>query len=101
MLAALSFFFWLAPSYGEYRVFLLEIRHVDQDSTRQVISTLDQYQYPEFYPVSTRELVTLIDHWMCYGRTFGHQPPCERPVLEEQTGEPEQLLLPRGLASPQ
>ena len=34
-------------SWAEYRVFLLEIRHVDRGTSRQVLSTLDQYQYPD------------------------------------------------------
>ena len=66
-------------SWAEYRVFLLEIRHVDRGTSRQVLSTLDQYQYPDYHPLSPRELVVLQDHWMCYGRTVGYEPPCPSP----------------------
>ncbi len=67
---------------AEYRVFLLEIRHVDKGTSREVISTLDHYQYPEYHPLSPRELVLIKDHWMCYGRTVGYAEPCPAPTLE-------------------
>lgn len=74
-------------AHAEYRVHLLEIRDVDSGATRQVASTLDHFQYPEYYPVRKREVVILLDHWMCYGRTSDHQPLCPSPRPPEPLPE--------------
>lgn len=77
-LAFMAFALW-PLAHAEYRVHLLEIRDVDTGASRQVASTLDHFQYPEYHPVRKREVILLQDHWMCYGRTDGHKPLCPRP----------------------
>ena len=86
-----------SPAEAEYRVFELKIVHVDKDTERSVLSTLDQYQYPSYYPVSLRERIDLVDHWLCPERTDGKELcPKPQPLAppEQQVIDPD--LIPKG-----
>ncbi len=86
-----------SPAFAEYRVFELKIVHVDKDTERSVLSTLDQYQYPTYHPVSLRERIDLVDHWLCPERTNGKEL-CPKPVPEDEPTEQviDQSLIPQG-----
>jgi len=86
-----------SSAFAEYRVFELKIVHVDEDTERSVLSTLDQYQYPSYHPVSLRERIDLVDHWLCPERTNGKEL-CPKPVpADEPTDQViDQSLIPQG-----
>lgn len=80
----LLFAFWLNMclsdfAMAEYRVYKLAIINVDTQSKREVISSLDQYQYPDYHPVGQRERVDLLNHWMCWNRTSDFKAFCDDP----------------------
>lgn len=70
---------------AEYRAFLLEINN-GQGVSRQVISTLDDIQYPAYHPLQAGEELTLVDTWMCWERSDHFSPVCARPP--RPTAEP-------------
>jgi hypothetical protein len=74
--------FWL-PSFvwGEYRVFELRIVNDKTKKARTVYSTLDGIQYPQYHHLSRDERIEVLDHWMCWKRSYGmFKPLCQRPV---------------------
>lgn len=66
-------------SQAEYRAHLLSVRNLETGSERQVISTLDQMQYAEYYPVKPGEAVFYMTSWRCPGRTSYFKPICANP----------------------
>ncbi len=85
-------------AHAEYRVFELRIVHVDTEKERTTLSTLDQYQYPTYYPVSLRERIDLVDHWLCPERTDGMEL-CPKPMPrspEKEQNSIDQDLIPQG-----
>ncbi len=80
--------------FSEYRVFELRIVNSKTNKSRKVYSTLDWIQYPEYHHLSRDERVELVDHWMCWKRSYGvSKPLCKRPVtadtLKAENEEPE------------
>ena len=80
--------------FSEYRVFELRIVNEKTKKERTVYSTLDWIQYREYHHLSRDERVELVDHWMCWKRSYGiFKPLCKRPVtadtLKAENQEPE------------
>lgn len=81
-------------SFSEYRVYELRIVNTNTKKSRKVYSTLDWIQYPEYHHLKRDERVELVDHWMCWKRSYGmFKPLCKRPVtadtLKAENEEPE------------
>ncbi len=69
---------------AEYRVFELKIINEKTQKERTVYSTLDWLQYPEYHHLSRDERIELVDHWMCWKRSYGmFKPLCKRPVTAD------------------
>ena len=79
---------------AEYRVFELVITNTQTKAERNVISSLDPFQYPGYYDLRQDEVVLYTDTWMCYGDTSYHKQYCPKPA-------PNQRPVERNLASPQ
>jgi hypothetical protein len=62
---------------AEYRVFELSIEN-EAGQARTVLSTLDDLQYPSYYPIKKTEKVTIQDSWMCWKRSDHSQDPAQR-----------------------
>lgn len=81
----LSIFSFLAISaisghaQAEYRAFLLQITNSKTNSTRQVISTLDDLQYPAYHSITKDESIQILDTWKCLKRSDHYQPICSNP----------------------
>lgn len=67
---------------AEYRVYKLQVSK-EGNPVREVISTLDHIQYPDYYPLSAGESLTYVDSWMCWGRTEAFESPCAPPTPPE------------------
>jgi len=65
--AAVTLFilFISSASFAEYRAYELAITNDETGETRTVISTLDDIQYPGYFPLRQNESITLVDTWMC------------------------------------
>ena len=75
--------FSLSPvAFGEYRVFELKISNPDTKKTRTVVTTMDPFQYVDYFPVLARESIYYTNTWMCYGDTSKYTKPCEAPSRE-------------------
>lgn len=72
--------FLVHPAVAEYRAYELLISNVDKETQRRVITTLDPWQYPGYYPLNPGEVVEYVDSWMCWGSTHGFKPICPRPL---------------------
>lgn len=72
-------------SFAEYRVYELAITNNETGETRTVISTLDDIQYPGYFPLRGNESITLVDTWMCWGRHGEFKKPCPNPRAEQAT----------------
>ncbi|MES2964898.1 MAG: hypothetical protein V4760_13485 [Bdellovibrionota bacterium] len=62
---------------AEYRVFELSIEN-ESGQARTVLSTLDDIQYPSYFPVKKTDKVTIQDSWMCWKRSDVSQDPAQR-----------------------
>ncbi len=74
----LGLFFLSFSSQAEYRAFLLKITSADGTSFREVISTLDPWQYVGYFPLATGESIQYTRTWKCMGRT-NDRPICPAP----------------------
>jgi hypothetical protein len=71
------------PAHGEHRVFTLTITDAGTGTQREVRTTLDHLQYPQYRYVRPSETIEIKDTWMCYERndhTGRLCDPPERPV---------------------
>lgn len=50
---------------AEYRVYVLKIEDSTTGQSRAVTTTLDDLQYPGYYPVRASETVSIAETWMC------------------------------------
>ncbi len=64
---------------AEYRAFELKITNVASGKSRSVKSTLDQFQYSEYYPLNAGESIEYVTSWMCMGNTNHHKAICANP----------------------
>lgn len=60
---------FVASARAEYRVFVLKIEDSTTGQSRNVTTTLDHIQYPEYYPVRATEKVSISETWMCRNRS--------------------------------
>ena len=73
----------VAPSArAQYRVFILTITNTKTQQTRLVKSTLDNIQYPGYYPLDADETISLTDTWMCWGTHGESVPLCANPKAD-------------------
>lgn len=83
--------------WAEYRVYELEIESpapqtqpanqiANQIKVRRIFSSLDDRQYPGYYPLAKGESIRYLDSWMCYQSGAGFKPYCPkpRPVVKTQ-----------------
>ncbi len=75
---------------AEYRAYQLQIDAGDGKG-REVISTLDQYQYPVYNPLNQGETIKYVDSWMCYENMSQFRKTCAKP---------ERLRKPAATAAP-
>lgn len=61
---------------AEYRAFELKITDTEKNKERIIISTLDQIQYPRYYPLAKNEIITYENSWMCYDNMSNFKSPC-------------------------
>ncbi len=78
-------------TFGEYRVYNLQIENSDNGKTREIQSTLDQYQYSAYYPLQASEKVRYLKSWKCWGRFEYEAPLCPSP---EATSLPQKANSP-------
>lgn len=62
---------------AEYRVFRLAIVDEKSKAKREVVTTLDNVQYPGYYHVRPTELVEITETWMCWERSDHSQDPAQ------------------------
>ena len=77
---------YLVPCKAEYRAYLLEIKNTETEQVRQVITTLDHIQYPQYHHLKAKESISLVDHWMCWERSDHFTPICLSPRQKEEEG---------------
>lgn len=65
--------------FAEYRAYELRISNTLLGKTRNVSSTLDQYQYPEYHHLAAGESIEYVSSWMCMGRTSDFAVICANP----------------------
>ena len=51
---------------AEYRVFRLVIKDVETKAQREVLSTLDPFQYVGYFPLKPGEGIDYVDTWRCF-----------------------------------
>lgn len=73
------------PAAAEYRAYMLEITPAEGQEPVQVVSVLDDIQYPEYYPLRTGETIQLVQSWMCWERSDHFKAICKRPQPAEST----------------
>lgn len=69
----------LPAAWAEHRVYQLKITDTEKKTSREVLSILMPAAYIYYYPVRSTEMVELVDHWMCFGRSDGFKKLCTRP----------------------
>ena len=77
ILSSLLFLF-ASNAFAEYRVFQLRLSR-GAGEVREVLSTLDPYQYTTYYPVDPDVSVEYMDSWLCLGDTSGFREYCKKP----------------------
>ena len=79
--------------FSEQRVFKLRIVNTKTKKSHIVHTTLDWNQYIGYNHLSRDERIEVLDHWMCWKRSNGLKPLCQRPVtldsLKSESQEPQ------------
>jgi hypothetical protein len=65
-------------SHAEYRTFELKITNIETGISRTVTTSLDHYQYPQYYPLNKNESIEYETSWMCWENT-SHRQACPKP----------------------
>ena len=73
---------------AEYRAFRLGIKDPQGSVTRQILTTLDPIQYPDYHPLARGESVEMLDTWMCWERSDGLTPICPKPGNPSESSPP-------------
>lgn len=73
---------------AEYRVFKLRLAKPTGDF-KEVLSTLDAYQYTSYYPVDPDVSVENVSSWLCLGDTSNFLNYCEEPESRLPASEKE------------
>lgn len=66
-------------SWAEYRVFKLIIKDAETGLTREVLSTLDPFQYVGYYPVKDSESIDYTETWRCFEDSSHFKDYCPNP----------------------
>ena len=69
-------------AFAEYRVFQLQIENTESGKSRQVQSTMDHLQYPQYHPLEKNEVISYIESWMCWENTNNFRPACNKQILD-------------------
>lgn len=72
------------PSYAEYRVFRLVITDNITGSKKEILSTLDPFQYIGYYPLKKTEGIDYTDTWRCYEDNSQMQDYCPSPRAKNE-----------------
>ena len=83
-----------SPAQAEYRAFLLTVTNTQTSLTRTVVSTLDDIQYPGYFPLRTYETIAITETWMCRGRQGEGVRPCTNPRASSPAPNPPPSSLP-------
>lgn len=76
--------FLLHSIWADYRVYELTITNTVTGEQRQVTSTLDQIQYPAYYPLQPNESINYKTSWMCYGNQAHFKKYCPNPKASDE-----------------
>ncbi len=70
-----------SPSRAEYRVFRLQIKDTTNPNAqpKEVVTTLDPFQYVGYYPRKSTETVDYVDTWRCPDDTSHFLDYCPSP----------------------
>jgi hypothetical protein len=95
---------------AEYRVFVLKLTKkviaaapsdknpsplpLEPPDFRLIESTLDNIQYPYYYPVAPDEEVAYYTSWRCRGRTDNFKPHCPNPNSIKTSPAKDQITQP-------
>ncbi|MBK9294802.1 MAG: hypothetical protein IPM57_10250 [Oligoflexia bacterium] len=78
----LIIFLLTLPTLAEYRAYRLGIKYHPEnpdDEEKEVITSLDNYQYETYFKITPFQQTRIISHWRCKGRTDYHTPYCTDP----------------------
>jgi hypothetical protein len=78
LLTILSLLLFCLGLKAEYRVFQLRLSKANGDF-KEVLSTLDPYQYSSYYPVDPDVSIEYVDSWRCLGDTSNFLNYCKKP----------------------
>ncbi|MCB0394531.1 MAG: hypothetical protein KDD25_08220 [Bdellovibrionales bacterium] len=76
------FFLLFSPvveTQAEYRAFRLEITDGATGKKREVVTSLDPFQYVGYFPVLKSESVYYTETWMCWESTSRRSKVCDNP----------------------
>jgi hypothetical protein len=76
---AIGLFLVATKVHAEYRVFQLAVTDGKTGQSRVVVSTLDNYQYPQYHHLNSADTITIQASWMCWQRSDGFKAPCPNP----------------------
>ncbi len=85
---------------AEYRAFELKITDTEKNKDRAIISTLDNLQYPRYYPLNKNESIAYVDSWMCYENMSDFTKTCAKPDRDMATEMPTTPLKTNSAANP-
>lgn len=71
---------------AEYRVFRLVIKDSETKSQREILSTLDPFQYARFYTIKPTESLDYSDTWRCFEDT-SNKEYCPSPRARNTASE--------------
>ena len=64
---------------AEYRAYLLTVNNPKTGREFKYVTTLDDIQFPMYYPLNQYDEIVLTDTWMCWGRMGEGVPTCPNP----------------------
>ncbi len=72
-------FLFAVTAQAEYRVFRLVITDSASGTQREVLSTLDPFQYIGYHPLKLTEGINYTDTWRCFEDNSGFESYCPSP----------------------
>lgn len=76
-------FFLSQLLFADYRVYELNVSNQVTGESRVVTSTLDQIQYPSYYPLQPNESIAYKQSWMCFGNFSKFKKHCPNPKASD------------------
>ncbi len=86
---------WTLKAHSEYRAFELRIDNTEEGKSRTVISSLDNYQYPRYYPLEKKEVISYVDSWMCFENMSDFRRVCAKPADRGTASTPANTAAPK------